>query len=292
MDILVKLFLPLGLVFIMFSLGLGLSTDDFRRVLQRPKSFLLGAFNQIFILPTVAFLIVLAFGISGEIAVGFMILSACPGGVTSNVLAKWVKADVALSVSLTAVISLVSVITVPLIIAFAYSYFLADTANPVNVSKTAITMFALTAVPIGLAIALRNSFPNAMRRAESIISKVAVALFGIIVIAALASNWSVFIDNAPIIGAALVCLMVTLLLIGFLVPLLLGAPAIEAKTISIETGIQNSTLGIVIAALVIGGDEGFNAYSIPAAVYGIIMYLTVIPILPWYRKIGSQKPIW
>jgi len=116
-------------------------------------------------------------------------------------------------------------------------------------------------------------------------------LFAIIVISALVSNWSVLMDNAPIIGGALICLMVTLLIVGFVAPLLLGSPAIEAKTISIETGIQNSTLGIVIASLIVGGDAGFTAYSIPAAVYGIIMYLIVIPILPLYRKIGIQNPI-
>ena len=287
LDIVIKLFLPLGLLFIMFSLGLGVTTTDFRRVLHRPLSFLVGAFNQIILLPLVSFAIVLAFGIGGELAVGFMILAACPGGVTSNVIARLADADVALSVSLTAVISLSSVITVPFIVAFAYSYFLADVANPVNVTSTAITMFALTVVPIGLAMVLRTIFPNAMSRVEPAVSKVAVALFGLIVIAALVSNWSLFLDNARVLGGALVCLMVTLLAVGFVVPSVLGLSAYDAKTISIETGVQNSSLGIVIAALIIGGDAGFTAYSIPAAVYGVVMYVVLIPALPFLRRIGK-----
>lgn len=289
LDFVFKLFLPLGLVFIMFSLGLGLTTADFRRVWQRPYSFLVGAFNQIILLPIVAFATVLAFGISGEFAVGFMILAACPGGVTSNVIAQLAKADVALSVSLTAVISLISVITVPVIVAFAYGHFLADEVNPINVTSTAITMFALTVVPIGLAMTLRAMFPSAMLSAAPVVSKVAVALFGLIVIAALVSNWSLFIANAQLLGGALVCLMVILLVIGFVVPLMLGRSSFEAKTISIETGVQNSSLGIVIAALIIGGDTGFTAFSIPAAVYGIVMYLVLIPVLPWLRKIGKPS---
>lgn len=289
MDIVIKLFLPLGLVFIMFSLGLGVTTADFRRVLQRPIAFLVGAFNQIVLLPLVTFAIVLAFGIGGEFAVGFMILAACPGGVTSNVIARLAKADVALSVSLTAVISLTSVITVPFIVAFAHSYFLADVSNPVNVTNTAITMFALTVVPIVLAMVLRQTFPNAISSAEPVISKLAVALFGLIVIAALASNWSLFLANASVLGGALVCLIVVLLAVGFVVPLILGLSAFETKTISIETGIQNSSLGIVIAALIVGGDTGFTSYSIPAAVYGIVMYLVLVPALPWLRKLGKPS---
>jgi BASS family bile acid:Na+ symporter len=240
MDIIFKVFLPLGLVFIMFSLGLGLTVADFQRVLQRPVAFLVGAFNQIILLPVVAFAIVLLFGISGELAVGFMILAACPGGVTSNVISKLAKADIALSVSLSAVISLGSVITVPLIVAFAYGYFLSDAANTINVTKTAVSLFALTVVPICLAMFLRAKFPKAMGNAEPVVSKMAVALFGILVIVALVSNGQLFIANVQVLGGALLCLLITLLAVGFAVPLLLGRSSYEAKTISIETGVQNS----------------------------------------------------
>lgn len=287
MDIIIKLFLPLGLAFIMFSLGLGLTAAGFRRVLRRPLSFLVGAFNQIILLPLVAFLIVKAFGISGELAVGFMILAACPGGVTSNVIAKLAKADVELSVSLTALISLTSVITAPFIVGIAYSHFIVDVANPINITNAGMTLFVLTVVPIGLAVATRAIFPSSTLSAEPVFLKVAVTLFSVIIMAALASNWSLFIANVQVLGGALVCLAVALLAVGFVVPLILGRSTIEAKTISIETGVQNASVGIVIAALIVENDTGFSAFSIPAAVYGIFIYLMLIPALPLLRKIGK-----
>ena len=286
MDILIKVFLPLGLAFIMFSLGLGLTSADFLRVIKRPTAFLVGAFSQVILLPIIAFLVVVGFGISGEIAVGFMILAACPGGVTSNIISRFAKADVALSVSLTAIISLITVITVPLILSFAFSYFMAEQNSPVNITKTAITMFALTVVPICLALLSQRIFPYAMKNAAPICSRVAAALFVIIIIAALASNWALFVENVQIMGAALVFLIVSLMAIGYMVPRLLGRSLMEAKTVSIETGIQNGTLGIAIAALIVGGDAGFTAYSLPSAVYGILMYFVALPAVLWFRRLG------
>ena len=286
MDILVKVVLPLGLAFIMFSLGLGLKGADFYRVIQRPTSFFIGAFNQMILLPIVAFVIIIAFGISGELAVGLMILAACPGGVTSNILSRLAKADVALSVTLTAVISLTTVITVPIILSFAFGYFMAGQASPVNITITAITMFALTVVPIVLALVAQRLFPNAMKRAAPACSHIATILFAIIIIAALATNWAFFLENVQIIGGALACLIIILMIIGFVVPRLLGRSKTEAKTISIETGIQNGTLGIAIAALLVGGDAGFTAYSIPSAVYGILMYFISLPFVMLFRRIS------
>lgn len=283
MDIIFKVVLPLGLAFIMFSLGLGLTIDDFKRVAQRPTAFLVGALNQVILLPIVAFLVVLGFGIGGELAIGIMILSACPGGVTSNILAKFAKADVALSVSLTAIISLLAVITVPLIMSFSFSYFLAGQASPVNITKTAVTMFALTVVPIVLALVAQRLFPIAMKNKAPICARIATILFVIIVIAALAGNWALFVENVQIIGVALVSLIILLMAIGFMVPRLLGRSKLEAKTVSIETGIQNGALGIAIATLIVGGDSGFTAYSMPSAVYSVLMYLVALPIIFWFR---------
>lgn len=284
MDIIVSVILPLGLAFIMFSLGMGLTGADFIRVVQRPAAFLVGAFNQVLLLPIVTFLVILTFGISGEIAVGFMILSACPGGVTSNIISRLAKADVALSVSLTAVISLTSVITVPLILGFAFSYFLADQASSVNIFGTAVTMFALTVVPISIALVLRRVFPVAIDRAAPLCGKIATVLFAIIVIAAVATNWALFVENLQVLGGALVVLLVCLMAIGYAIPRILGRSLKEAKTVSIETGIQNSTLGIAVATLIVGAEAGFTAYSLPAGVYGILMYFVALPAVLWFRS--------
>lgn len=284
MDFLVSVVLPLGLAFIMFSLGVGLTPADFLRVGQRPTAFLVGMFNQVFLLPLIAFLVVIGFGIQAEIAVGFMILAACPGGVTSNVVSRLGKGDVALSVSLTAVISLLSVITVPIILSFAMIRFMGDAAPDVDITKTAVTMFLLTVVPITLGLALRAIFTDAMIRAEPILTKIAVALFAAIIIAAVAGNWDLFLINLPLMGPALVVLLIVLTTVGFVLPRMMGRTRSEAKTISIETGVQNGTLGIAIAAIIVSGGEGFSPYAIPSAVYGVVMYLIILPTVFIYRK--------
>ena len=284
MGILIGVLLPLGLAFIMFSLGVGLTGSDFRRVIERPLAFLVGAINQVLLLPVITFGVILLFGIRGEMAVGMMILSACPGGVTSNVIAKFARADVALSVSLTAVISLLSVVTVPLIIALAMDRFMGDAAPAINITATAVTMFALTVVPVLLGVALRAKAPDTIARIEPALSVLAAGLFALIVAAALAANWALFVENVAVLGPALITLLVLLTAVGFQVPRLLGRSRTEAKTISIETGIQNSTLGIAVAAIIVGADAGFTPYSLPAAVYGILMYLIVVPVLLIYRR--------
>lgn len=285
MDVLIDVVLPLALAFIMFSLGLGLTPADFARVAKRPKAFGIGAVNQVVLLPAVVFGIVLLFGLTAELAVGFMILAACPGGVTSNVISKLAKADVALSVSLTAVISLVSAVTVPLLIAWSMTYFLGSEAPPVNVAGIALTMFALTVVPILIGLVLRMRLPDWAERREPLIARVAAGLFFLIVVAAVAGNWSLFVENLKEIGRALVLLLVVLLVLGFTIPRVFGLGLGEAKTISIETGIQNSTLGITVAALLTPAETGFGTFALPAAVYGVLMYITVFPAILWFRRL-------
>lgn len=287
MDVLISVVLPLGLAFIMFTLGVGLTPADFARVGQRPLAFFIGALNQSILLPLVTFICVLAFGIRAEMAVGFMILAACPGGVTSNVISKLAKGDVALSVSLTAVISLASVVTVPLILGLSMGYFMGDAAPEIDITKTAVTMFALTVVPVTLGLGARAVAPAAMTRAEPKLSAVATILFAVIVLAALAANWALFVENIVVIGPTLLVLLAALTTIGFVVPRLLGRSVTEAKTISVETGVQNSTLGIAVAAIIVGGEGGFTAYALPSAVYGILMYLIILPVVLKYRHIGT-----
>ncbi|KPB01977.1 bile acid:sodium symporter family protein [Ahrensia marina] len=284
MDILVSVVLPLGLAFIMFSLGVGLTVDDFVRVGKQPIAFLVGAFNQIVLLPIATYFLVIGFGISGEIAVGFMILAACPGGVTSNIITRMAKGDVALSVSLTAVISLASMITVPVILGIALNRFMGESAPQINIVFAAMTVFALTVVPIVIGMMLKSKFPAAMMRSEPVLSKIAIALFVIIIAAAIAANWTLFVENAQLLGPALVTLLMVLTALGYFVPRLLGRSRHEAKTVSIETGVQNGTLGIAIAAIIVGGGSGFSPYALPSAVYGIAMYLIILPVIFVYRR--------
>ncbi|MEM5502697.1 bile acid:sodium symporter family protein [Ahrensia kielensis] len=286
MGILVSVVLPLGLAFIMFSLGLGLTIKDFVRVGQQPLAFLVGAFSQIILLPIVTYFLVVSFGIKAEIAVGFMILASCPGGVTSNIITRMAKGDVALSVSLTAVISIVSMITVPIILGFSLSTFMGESAPQISIMSASMAVFALTVVPIVIGMTLKSLFSTAMIRSEPIISKIAVALFVIIVIAAVAANWTLFVENFWLLGPATATLVAVLSVAGYFMARLLGRSQIEAKTISIETGVQNGTLGIAVAAIIVGGGVGMSAYALPSAIYSIVMYLVVLPIVFVYRRMG------
>ncbi|MEM8854616.1 MAG: bile acid:sodium symporter family protein [Pseudomonadota bacterium] len=277
--------LPLGLAFIMFSLGVGLTLADFARVAERPLAFLVGALHQVILLPVVAFACILLFGLQAHMAVGFMILAACPGGVTSNIISKLARGDVALSVSLTAVISLAAIVTVPTILTLATRTFLEADAGQVNITSTAVQMFMLTAVPIVIGLAVRHWAPVMMQRVEPLLSALATLVFIAIICVALVLNWGVFVANLPVLGPALLALLVALTTVGFAVPLLLGRSVREAKTISVETGVQNGTLGIAVAAIVAGGGEDFTTYALPSAVYGIVMYLIIVPVVLIYRRL-------
>lgn len=284
MDILINVVLPLSLAIIMLSLGVGLTLEDFARVLRAPRAFAIGAIAQVILLPIAAFSTVSLFALPPAIAVGFMLLSFCPGGVTSNMVAKLARGDVALSVSLTAVISLLSLLTVPALTAWSVAYFMGDTAPDVSVASLTVAVFLITTLPVLIGVTLRHFASNLAMRIEPILSAIATVLFVVIVIAALAGNWDVFITNLPTLGPALITLNITLLLIGLVLARTAALGWAEAKTISIETGIQNATLGITLAALISGQAEGFSPMALPSGVYGITMYLVAIPFVIWYRR--------
>jgi len=286
MGLLLTVFLPLSLAVIMFTLGLGLTIADFKRVVVQPKAFSIGVIGQVMLLPLVAFALIMAFGITGELAVGMMILSLCPGGVTSNILTKLAHGDVALSVTLTGVISLVSIITVPIMVAFSVKYFMGKSAPDVDVTSLAISMFAITAVPVVIGVAVRHFAGGFSQRVEPLFSRIATVLFAIIVIGALAANWDIFITNLPTLGPALIALNIILLLLGGGVARMLGLDGQEVKTVAIETGIQNATLGITVGALIAAETDSLSAFSLPSGVYGITMYLVTIPFVLWVSRRG------
>lgn len=284
MDILINVVLPLSLAIIMLSLGVGLSIADFARVAQRPKAFSIGAISQVVMLPLIAYACVRAFGLSGELAVGVMLLSLCPGGVTSNMVSKLARGDVASSVSLTAVVSLLSILTVPVLAAWAVQHFMGDAAPDVSVTSLAFAMFLITTLPVAIGVAIRHSAPTFADRIDGGLSVLATVLFVLILITALAGNWALFIENLPLLGPALVTLNVILMGLGLALAALAGLAWQSRKTISIETGIQNATLGITLAAIISGQSEGFSSMALPSAVYGITMYLVALPFVAWFRS--------
>ena len=284
MDLLINVGLPLSLAIIMLSLGVGLEVADFRRVINRGYPFAIGALSQVVLLPIAAFITIKLFALPPEIAVGFMILSLCPGGVTSNILSKLAKGDVALSVSLTAVISLLSMITVPFLAAWSVNHFMGEAAPEVSIAGLAIAMFLITTLPVALGVTLRSFATSFAKRIEPVLSKVATILFVLIVVAALAGNWQLFVDNLGVMGAGLISLNIALLLIGLGLARAARLSWNESKTVSIETGIQNSTLGITLAALITGTESGFSPLALPSAVYGITMYAVAVPFILWFRR--------
>ena len=182
MGILISVVLPLALAFIMFSLGLSLTLDDFKRVLVRPLAFCAGAISQMALVPFIALVLVVLFQPPPELAVGIMILSFCPGGVTSNIISQLARGDVALSVTLTAVVSLASILTVPLLVAWSVAYFMGAEAPPITITRLAISVFLITTLPVAIGVLTRHFATGFADRAEPILSKIATALFVIIVV--------------------------------------------------------------------------------------------------------------
>lgn len=284
MDLLINVVLPLSLAIIMLSLGIGLTVADFGRVALRPRAFAIGALCQVVLLPLTALTVTWAFGLRGELAVGLFLLALCPGGVTSNMISRLARGDVALSVSLTAVISLLSILTVPVLAAWSVRWYMGDAAPPVTVASLALAMFLITTLPVALGVLVRHLAPRLADRVEPGLTGLATALFVLIVLAALAGNWDLFVSNLASLGPALISLNLALMVLGLLIAGLFGLAWQARKTVSIETGIQNATLGITLAALISGQSEGFSTYALPSAVYGITMYLVALPFVAWFRS--------
>ena len=273
MGIISDLFLPLALAFIMFSLGLSLAGKDFARVLKKPKDFIVGSIAQIIILPIVALLLVLIWPLSHELAIGVMLIAAAPGGATSNIISSFAKGDVALSVSLTAIISLLSVITIPIIVSFSIVILgNSDLSASISILNIALQMFLIVTVPVILGMIFRRFLNNFTKSFEPIARIFSIFLFIIVLLGAILSekdNILVYFSQAGLITLTLNLLM---MLIAFLIGKFLGLGFSQSKTIICEVGLQNGTLAIVVATSVFGG----GVYLIPAATYSLIMFFTSI----------------
>ncbi len=281
----VKVLLPLILFFIMFSLGLGLRGRDFSRVLKFPVAFVIGLLNQIVLLPLVALGLAHLFGLEAMFAVGLMILALCPGGVTSNLLAKLAGGNAPLSISLTAITSLLSIVTVPFLAAFSVNYFMGQGAPRVDVTGIGLTMFLITAVPVGIGMLLTAKYSALAEKIAPGVSRAAVVLFVVIIVAALATNWGVFSSNLGTLGPVAVLLNVVMLALGIASARMLRLEKRDATTISIESGVQNGTLAIAVGSLVAGVDGQFlPPETVPAAVYSITMYFVCLPFVFWRRR--------
>ena len=271
MGIITDIFLPLALAFIMFALGLGLTGADFLRVLKQPKDFLVGAISQIILLPIIAFILIKIWPISPELAIGVMIIAAAPGGVTSNILTSFAKGDVALSVSLTAIISLLSVITVPFIIITSLNLLdLNNVSQKISLTNMALSMFLIVTLPVILGMIIKKILSNFVLSFEPIAKKISIFLFVLVLIGAILAERNNVIAYFAQAGLITLVLNVVMMIVAFYVAQLFSSGVAQKKCIAIECGLQNGTLAIFVATTLFGG----GVYLIPAATYSLIMFAT------------------
>jgi len=283
MSIVTDVFLPLALAFIMFALGLGLTGDDFLRVAKQPRDFFVGAFSQIILLPIIAFILVKVWSIAPELAIGVMIIAAAPGGVTSNILTSFAKGDVALSISLTAIISLLCVITIPFIVLTSVA-LLADSNITQNISLISMSrdMFLIVTVPVILGTLLKRFVSGIASKFEPIAKKVSIVLFVLVLLGAIAAERENVISYFAQAGLITLVLNVIMMVVAFYLAQLFGSGAEQKKCITIECGLQNGTLAIFVATSIFGG----GMYVIPAATYSLIMFATSLLFVYLVRKIA------
>ena len=270
--------LPLALAYIMFTLGTGLKPSDFKVIASHPKAFIVGLVNQVIFVPLVALAVVLLMSPPPAIAFGIMLISFCPGGVTSNMLTYYAKGNVALSVALTGVVSLLSVVTLPILITLAFNHFMKDQAGSISAVKIGLVMFLLTTLPVTLGMLARYKFTDFMVRRSGILNGLASIFFVLIVFAAIATNWQLLQEQLASIGLELVLIIVILFIVSILTAKALKLSWFDTKTIAIETSIQNSTTAITLAPIIMGVST-LPVIALPAALYGVLMYVIALPII-------------
>jgi len=271
MNIVTDVILPLALAFIMFVLGLGLTGADFLRVAKQPRDFLVGCLSQILILPVIAFILVSIWPIAPELAIGVMIIAAAPGGVTSNLLTSFAKGDVALSISLTAIISLLCVLTIPFIILTSVD-LLGTSGVYLNISLIGMArdMFLIVTVPVILGMLLRKVSYKIATKFEPIAKKISIFLFILVLLGAIAAERENVVSYFAQAGLITLLLNIVMMFVAYYVAQLLASGTKQKKCITIECGLQNGTLAIFVATSVFGG----GMYVIPAATYSLIMFAT------------------
>jgi bile acid:Na+ symporter, BASS family len=279
-SILTAVFLPLALAFIMLGMGLSLTVKDFKNILVFPKAIIVGLTNQLILLPVFGFALVQLFGLSGAMAVGIMILAACPGGATSNLITHLSKGDIALSISLTAISSLITILTIPLIVNFAINFFGEEGSVALPVFETIIQIMGVTVVPVSIGMVLKKKFPKLALNADKPVRIASAIIFAAVLFAAILKERDSIVEYFILSGPIMLSLNIITLVVGFFLATVFVLPKRQRLTISIESGIQNGTLGIMIAATLLKNSE----MTIPIAIYSLIMFMTSALIIFFANK--------
>ena len=272
---------PIALALIMLGLGLGLTTEDFTRVIKKPKDFLVGLTCQLILLPVIAYILIKIFNTPLELALGVMIIAAAPGGVTSNVLTKFANGDVALSISLTAIISLISIITVPFIV-FKSAELLQISYISKSISMVAISlkMFLVVTLPVCIGMLIKKFANNFISSKTLIIQRISIILFIIVFAAIWIEEWDNIVSFIVRAGQITLTLNVVMMLVGYYLAKFFATGIAQRRCISLECGLQNGTLAVFVSS------QLFNeiVYMVPTAAYALIMFLTSLIFVFIVRK--------
>ena len=282
MEVVTKI-APIALALIMLALGLGLSGQDFLRVIKQPKDFIVGLICQLVLLPIIAFILIKIFNTPLELALGVMIIAAAPGGVTSNVLTKFANGDVALSVSLTAIISLMSIISVPFIV-----FMSADLLEISNISKEismigiSMKMFLVVTLPVLLGMIIRKFATNFITSRTLMIQRISIILFIIVFAAIWVEEWENIMSYIAQAGAITLVLNIVMMITGYYVAKFLASGVAQRKCISLECGLQNGTLAVFVASQLFSD----ITFLIPTAAYALIMFITSLIFVFFVKNIN------
>ena len=284
---LVTLFLPLALGIIMLGLGLSLTLADFARVVKFPKPVLVGLGCQILLLPLVCFLLAKGFQLEAALAVGMMLLAASPGGTSANLYSHLAHGDVALNITLTAVNSVIAVLTMPLIVNLSLAHFMSgDQAIPLQFAKV-LQVFAIVLGPVAIGMFLRSRLPGFAARMEKPVKIISALFLLLIIVLAVAKDWRTFVDYAPVVGLAALAFNLISLAVGYFVPRLFRLSQRQAVAIGMEIGIHNGTLAIALALSPMLLNN--PTMAIPAAIYSIIMFFTAAGFGWWVNRAHGRE---
>ena len=279
-SLLTNLLLPLALGVIMFGLGLGLSREDFRRVAAYPRAVLVGLCLQVLVLPWVAFGLALAFGLPPALAVGLMLLAASPGGATANIYSHLARGDVALNITLTAINSVLCLLTLPLILNLSLEYFFGSGQYVPPPIRKVVEVAAIIVLPVALGMFIRARAPAFAARTEKPLRVMAVLVLALLIVAAVAQAWSTLLAWFATVGLACLLFNLASMGVGYGAPLALRLPRRQAIAISMEIGIHNGTLAIYIALNVMQD----AVMSVPAAIYSLLMFFTAALFAWWLNR--------
>ena len=272
---------PIALAIIMLGLGASLTLSDFSRVIKNPKDFFIGFVCQLFVLPLVAYLLIVILKVPTEMALGVMLIAAAPGGVTSNVLTKFADGDVALSVTLTAFMSLISIISVPIIVALAIDLFeISYVAKEISMIGISLKMFFVVTVPVIIGMIIRHLTGDLMIRNLKIIQRTSIALFFVVFAAIYIEEWNNIVSFLTRAGTIALILNVVMMIVGFYVAKFFASGVAQQRAISLECGLQNGTLAVFV------GNQLFDnvVYMVPTAAYALIMLATASIFVCILRK--------